>query len=73
MSTLYAKKNGKYKTNGHSRLVVNISGGTDDYEQLENKPSINAVTLVGNKTGAELGLQDDMDPISAVELAGILT
>ena len=31
-------------------------GGTDDYEDLENKPSINSVTLSGNKTTADLGL-----------------
>ena len=31
-------------------------GGTSDYSQLTNKPSINGVTLSGNKTGADLGL-----------------
>ena len=31
-------------------------GGTSDYSQLTNKPSINGVTLNGNKTGADLGL-----------------
>lgn len=30
--------------------------GTDDYEELNNQPSINNVTLVGNKTAAQLGL-----------------
>ena len=33
-------------------------GGTSDYPQLSNKPSINGVTLLGNKTAADLGLQD---------------
>lgn len=33
-------------------------GGTSDYSQLTNKPSINSVTLSGNKTSADLGLQD---------------
>lgn len=32
------------------------SGGTSDYEDLENKPSINNVTLSGNKTTADLGI-----------------
>ena len=32
-------------------------GGTSDYSELENKPSINNVTLVGNKTSNDLGLQ----------------
>lgn len=31
-------------------------GGTTDYSLLSNKPSINDVTLFGNKTGADLGL-----------------
>ena len=35
-------------------------GGTTDYTDLENKPSINSVTLTGNKTGADLGLLDNM-------------
>lgn len=33
------------------------SGGTSDYTQLTNKPQINGVTLSGNKTSADLGLQ----------------
>ena len=31
-------------------------GGTSDYADLSNKPSINNVTLIGNKTGSDLGL-----------------
>lgn len=33
-------------------------GGTKDYTQLENKPSVNGKTLIGNKTSADLSLQD---------------
>lgn len=32
--------------------------GTTDYTDLENKPSINSVTLTGNKTTADLGIKD---------------
>ena len=32
--------------------------GTSDYSQLSNKPSVNDVTLSGNKTSSDLGLQD---------------
>lgn len=32
-------------------------GGTSDYAQLDNLPSVNNVTLLGNKTAADLGLQ----------------
>ena len=31
-------------------------GGTTDYEDLTNQPQINGNTLIGNKTGADLGL-----------------
>jgi hypothetical protein len=36
---------------------------TDSYLDLEDKPSINDVTLVGNMTAEQLGLQNEMDPI----------
>ena len=32
------------------------SGGTNDYNQLTNKPQINGVELLGNKTSADLGI-----------------
>lgn len=33
-------------------------GGTDNYNELSNKPKINNITLSGNKTGEDLGLAD---------------
>lgn len=39
-------------------------GGSSDYADLTNKPSINSVTLVGNKTAEDLGL---------VEVIGVAT
>ena len=38
--------------------ITEASGGTSDYTDLTNKPSINGTTLSGNKTGTELGLQN---------------
>lgn len=32
------------------------SGGTTNYNDLQNKPQINGVTLSGNKTSADLGI-----------------
>jgi hypothetical protein len=43
-----------------STLTINStggSGGTSDYEELENQPKVNNVTLKGNKTSSDLGLQ----------------
>ena len=37
--------------------VVNAT--SNNYNDLSNKPSINGVILVGNKTGAELGIVND--------------
>ena len=37
------------------------SGGTSDYNDLTNKPSINSITLSGNKTGSDLGLVNETD------------
>ncbi len=38
----------KYGTGG--------SGGTTNYNDLANKPSINGITLTGNKTSIDLGI-----------------
>lgn len=43
-------------------LQAGGGSGTTDYTDLDNKPSINGVTLVGNKTGAELDIQGEQGP-----------
>lgn len=48
--------------------IPNVVGQTN-YERLNNKPSIESVTLTGDKTFGELGLS----PIDADELIEILT
>ena len=35
---------------------IAIAGGTNDYNQLNNKPAINDVTLSGNKSLSDLGI-----------------
>lgn len=43
-------------------------GGTSDYLDLDNKPSINNVELIGNKTAADLGLASASDiPVVPVQ------
>lgn len=45
-------------------ILANKSGGgsvTSNYNDLENKPKINNVTLEGNKTSSELGITGDKD------------
>ena len=45
-------------TNWTSWTLAEGGGGTSDYPDLTNKPQINGNTLSGNKTSADLGLQD---------------
>ena len=51
--------------------------GTMNYNELENKPSINGIVLVGNKTGSDLNLvsQADLDDYAtnASVVAGLAT
>lgn len=39
---------------------VNQSAGVTDYDDLDDKPQINSVTLSGNKTSSQLGLQSEL-------------
>ena len=39
--------------------VMQVNGPTD-YETLNNLPQVNSVTLIGNKTSNDLGLQDEI-------------
>jgi len=45
---------------------VAVGSGTTDYNDLTNKPSINDVTLEGNVSFADLGLQEFIDSITTV-------
>ena len=53
-------------------LNINSTSGTTNYNNLTNKPSINDVTLIHNKTSAELGLQDRMDEITPQDIDNII-
>jgi len=48
----------KIKLNGVIYNITGGSGGTDDYTELTNKPSINNVTLNGNKSLNDLGINN---------------
>lgn len=43
---------------GTQTISSTASGGTSDYSDLTNKPTINNVTLSGNKTTADLGISE---------------
>lgn len=46
------------------------SGGTSDYTELTNKPSINNVTLNGNKSLSDLGIQPSGNYLTESDLTG---
>ena len=57
--------------------IVNIeegtsTGGTNNYNNLVNKPSINNVILEGKKTSKDLNLQETMTALTNLELEEIL-
>lgn len=72
---------------GYVEGMINLSGGggggTSDYEELENKPSINGVTLSGNKTTSDLNLSyndllnkpyiNNMPPSTGADIGDVLT
>lgn len=52
---------GKIDSEAPLKGKLNISGssGTKDYEKLKNKPQINGVELIGNKSLEDLGIEVD--------------
>ena len=48
------------------------TGGTDNYNYLTNKPKINDVELRDNKTAKQLGLQEEMESLTNMEIEEIL-
>lgn len=55
-----------------TKIDIGQGGGTTNYNVLTNKPSINGVTLVGDKTSKEIQVQDLMDEITPQEIDQIL-
>lgn len=45
---------------------------TSNYERLINKPQINNIELVGNKTGKQLGLQETLEMAEEKDIDDIL-
>lgn len=43
---------------GSGNIDIQGGGGTGDYDDLINQPQVNGTTLTGNKTSADLGVQD---------------
>lgn len=53
-------------------VFYNRGGAVGDYPALSNKPSINGVTVLGDKLGEDYRLQRLMDAITAQDIDDIL-
>lgn len=72
----------KLKLREEDRLRLTIatgaSIGTDDYNELKNKPSINTVTLIGDRSLESLGAQkqgnyiEEDDALTNMEIDAII-
>lgn len=58
----------------HQEITLGVENATvsANYPGLTNKPQINNVTLLGNKTSEELYLQHQMDEITPQEIDKII-
>ncbi len=43
-----------------------------NFERLDNKPKINSVELIGNKTSEQLKLQSTMQPLTNIEIERLI-
>ena len=64
LSNLKAGTNISIDTDQYGNATINATGsgtgadGTSDFEMLSNKPKINGITIIGEKTSKDLGLLD---------------
>ena len=55
--TIEAGSNINLEQEGNTLTISSTGGGTSNYQDLTNKPSINNITLTGNKSLNDLGIQ----------------
>ena len=70
---ILAGENIKIKQEDENFTISAFSSGelTINYENLSNKPRINNVELIGDKTSKNLKLQDEMDSLSNLDIDNI--
>lgn len=60
------------KQNGIDVEIAKSGAGGGSYPPLSEKPSINDVVLIGNKTSAEIHVQHEMDVITEQQIDNII-
>ena len=53
-------------------LNMEEGSGTNNYNALSNKPSLNGVLLIGNQTSKDVKVQDEMDEITIQDIDEIM-
>lgn len=56
----------------NNTTTVSEVSGTMNYNELYNQPKINGVTLIGNKTPGELGVQGSMDALTNSDIENLI-
>lgn len=76
----YCKDDGSIKVADGERayadlpyLIKSSGGGTGNYEELDNLPKINGITLMGNKTAADLGINIPTKLSDLIDDEGFIT
>lgn len=60
-----------YSAKKIEELIANIEGGgsgTNDYDQLINKPAVNGITLSGDKSLSDFGIQGKLTPVGYISI-----
>jgi len=76
----YCKDDGSIKVADGERpyaelpyLIKSSGGGTSNYEELNNLPKINGITLTGNKTAEDLGIHVPTKISDLIDDQGFIT
>ena len=75
----YCKDDGSIKVADGERAYADLpyliksSGGNGNYEELDNLPKINGITLMGNKTAADLGINIPTKLSDLIDDEGFIT
>ena len=76
----YCKDDGSIKVADGERayadlpyLIKSSGGGTGNYEELDNLPKINGITLKGNKTASDLGINIPTKLSDLIDDEGFIT
>lgn len=77
----YCKDDGSIKVADGERAYADLpylikssgGGGTSNYEELDNLPKINGITLIGNKTASDLGINIPTKLSDLIDDQGFIT